>query len=75
MKKIYPTTNLRISIKAYYYFKMAEEITEKLNLRGAILGMGNPLLDISAEVPISFLEKYGVKLNNASKFKTFKSLL
>jgi len=27
--------------------------------------MGNPLLDISAEVPSSFLEKYDAKLNNA----------
>lgn len=27
--------------------------------------MGNPLLDISAEVPMEFLEKYGVSLNNA----------
>jgi adenosine kinase len=31
----------------------------------SILGMGNPLLDISAEVPTSVLEKYGVTLNNA----------
>lgn len=35
------------------------------DLHGAILGMCNPLLDISAEVPLNFLEKYGVKLNNA----------
>jgi adenosine kinase len=35
------------------------------NLQGAILGMCNPLLDISAEVPIDLLEKYGVSLNNA----------
>jgi adenosine kinase len=34
-------------------------------LQGAILGMGNPLLDISAEVPLEVLEKYGVALNNA----------
>lgn len=27
------------------------------DLQGAILGMGNPLLDISAEVPMEFLEK------------------
>lgn len=32
---------------------------------GAILGMGNPLLDISSDVPMEFLEKYDVKLNNA----------
>eukprot|EP00937_MAST-01D_sp_MAST-1D-sp2_P004441 g4441.t1 len=30
-----------------------------------LLGMGNPLLDISAEVPTETLEKYGVSLNNA----------
>jgi hypothetical protein len=35
------------------------------NLKGAILGMCNPLLDISAEVPMSLLEKYDVTLNNA----------
>jgi adenosine kinase len=29
------------------------------------LGMGNPLLDISAEVPQSELDKWGAKLNNA----------
>jgi hypothetical protein len=26
--------------------------------KGSILGMGNPLLDISANVPKDFLEKY-----------------
>ena len=30
-----------------------------------LLGMGNPLLDISAEVPESLLTEYGIKLNNA----------
>ena len=35
------------------------------NIQGAILGLCNPLLDISAEVPTEFLEKYGVSLNNA----------
>lgn len=35
------------------------------NLEGAILGMGNPLLDISADVPLEVLERYGVTLNNA----------
>jgi len=34
-------------------------------LDGALLGMCNPLLDISAEVPTSLLDKYDVKLNNA----------
>lgn len=32
---------------------------------GLIVGMCNPLLDISSEVPTEFLEKYGVALNNA----------
>lgn len=27
--------------------------------------MGNPLLDISSEVPLSFVEKHGLKMNNA----------
>ena len=36
-----------------------------LPFEGAILGMGNPLLDISSDVPTEFLEKYGVTLNNA----------
>jgi len=31
----------------------------------SILGMGNPLLDISSEVDTSLLEKYGLQLNNA----------
>jgi len=34
-------------------------------LAGVLLGMGNPLLDISAVVPLELLEKYGVTLNNA----------
>jgi hypothetical protein len=29
----------------------------KLALKGAVLGMGNPLLDISSTVPVSFLDK------------------
>ncbi|KAF5197018.1 Adenosine kinase protein [Thalictrum thalictroides] len=32
---------------------------------GILLGMGNPLLDISAVVDDAFLDKYDVKLNNA----------
>ncbi|CAN1747478.1 Adenosine kinase 2 [Linum perenne] len=32
---------------------------------GILLGMGNPLLDISAVVDEAFLSKYGVTLNNA----------
>eukprot|EP00128_Syssomonas_multiformis_P012371 Colp12_sorted_trinity150504_noHs@19494 len=33
--------------------------------KGALLGMGNPLLDISANVDLAFLEKYGLEANNA----------
>ncbi|KAK9168759.1 hypothetical protein Syun_000899 [Stephania yunnanensis] len=32
---------------------------------GVLLGMGNPLLDISAVVDDKFLTKYGIELNNA----------
>ncbi|KAL2345066.1 hypothetical protein Fmac_006351 [Flemingia macrophylla] len=32
---------------------------------GVLLGMGNPLLDVSAVVDQAFLEKYGITLNNA----------
>ena len=35
------------------------------SLDGVLLGIGNPLLDISADVPQSFLDKYGVKVNDA----------
>eukprot|EP00808_Paulinella_micropora_P027736 g65619.t1 len=35
------------------------------SLRGALLGMGNPLLDMSADVPLSFLKKYDVKPREA----------
>lgn len=35
------------------------------DIAGALVGMCNPLLDISAEVPLELLEKYDVKLNNA----------
>jgi hypothetical protein len=40
-------------------------MSEARNLHGAILGMCNPLLDISAIVPNELLEKYGLSLNNA----------
>jgi adenosine kinase len=36
-----------------------------IQMQGAIVGMCNPLLDISADVPLDLLEKYGVQLNNA----------
>ena len=35
-------------------------------LQGVLLGMGNPLLDISAEVPMSMCEKYGLKMGDAA---------
>ncbi|KAL8145834.1 hypothetical protein AgCh_003837 [Apium graveolens] len=36
-----------------------------MDCEGVLLGMGNPLLDISAVVDHDFLTKYGVTLNNA----------
>ncbi|KFM58991.1 Adenosine kinase, partial [Stegodyphus mimosarum] len=39
---------------------------DELSLReGILLGLGNPLLDISANTDHSFLEKYGLKPNDA----------
>lgn len=35
------------------------------SLDGILLGMGNPLLDISAKVPDDMLTKYGLEANNA----------
>ncbi len=32
---------------------------------GVLFGMGNPLLDISAEVPVDYLQKYDLKPNDA----------
>lgn len=40
-------------------------VAECANLQGSILGLCNPLLDISAEVPMEVLTKYSVSLNNA----------
>ena len=40
-------------------------LEESGGLAGVLLGMGNPLLDISAVVTQEFLDKYGVELNNA----------
>ncbi|GKV16343.1 hypothetical protein SLEP1_g27000 [Rubroshorea leprosula] len=36
-----------------------------MTFKGIFLGMGNPLLDISAVVDEKFLKKYDIKLNNA----------
>lgn len=33
---------------------------------GSLVGLGNPLLDISAEVTAEFLVKYGLEANNAT---------
>lgn len=39
---------------------MNEEVRE-----GALFGMGNPLLDISTDVPLEYLQKYDLKKNDA----------
>jgi adenosine kinase len=44
--------------------KAAKTVQED-SLRGAILGFGNPLLDISAPVDSQFLSKYELASNNA----------
>merc|ERR1719162_387804 len=36
------------------------------NLQGVLLGMGNPLLDISAQTPMEFVTKYGLKMGDAA---------
>lgn len=40
-------------------------IARPASLEGALLGMGNPLLDISADVPSALLDKYGLQANAA----------
>ncbi|CAF4102794.1 unnamed protein product [Rotaria magnacalcarata] len=45
---------------------MTNESSDYKNINdGTIFGIGNPLLDIIAEVPISFLETYNLKANDA----------
>ena len=43
----------------------AIEIISKYFREGLLLGLGNPLLDISATVDRNFLEKYDLKSNDA----------
>nr|AII97833.1 BLTX461 [Nephila pilipes] len=40
-------------------------MSDPISKRGLLLGLGNPLLDISANTDHDFLEKYGLKLNDA----------
>lgn len=39
--------------------------TDSTSFEGALFCAGNPLLDLSSEVPLEFAEKYGVTMNNA----------
>jgi adenosine kinase len=39
-------------------------MSNNLSYDSAILGMGNPLLDIFSEAPKEIMEKYGITLNN-----------
>jgi adenosine kinase len=43
----------------------AGDQTDLISFKGCLLGAGNPLLDISANVGQELLDKYGLKLNNA----------
>lgn len=45
---------------------MSTEETKKAETTPMILGMGNPLLDISANVPMELITRYGVELNSAA---------
>jgi adenosine kinase len=42
------------------------------DLAGILLGMGNPLLDISADVEMSMVEKYGLKMGDAAMVSRMK---
>mmetsp|Transcript_5639 Transcript_5639/g.12532 ORF Transcript_5639/g.12532 Transcript_5639/m.12532 type:complete len:350 (-) Transcript_5639:19-1068(-) len=44
---------------------MAATASASADLKGAIMGLGNPLLDISAEVGMDIVEKYGLKMGDA----------
>jgi len=43
----------------------AGDQADLISFKGCLLGAGNPLLDISANVGQDLLDKYGLKLNNA----------
>ena len=45
------------------YHDLAENMAQSTKI--SLVGMGNPLLDISAEVPDAVLTKYGLEPNNA----------
>lgn len=45
--------------------KKAKMVDEEV-AEGVLYGMGNPLLDISAEVPVNYLQKYELKPNDAT---------
>ena len=61
-----------LSYCLYFSIRILFEAVNYLNMNsndetpeGILYGMGNPLLDISAEVPSACLEKYGLKPNDA----------
>ncbi|KAG4996222.1 hypothetical protein JHK82_027036 [Glycine max] len=47
------------------FFSLFSFFLASMELDGVLLGMCNPLLDISAVVDDAFLQKYGIKLNDA----------
>jgi adenosine kinase len=55
----------RIIVNLLDQIESLEGEVKSLKLNGCLLGMGNPLLDISANVDQAFLDKYDVKMNNA----------
>ena len=59
------TAHVTAAMKHGYSAGHAAEPAATASLAGVFLGIGNPLLDISADVPQSFLDQYGVKVNDA----------
>ena len=60
---LFPIVSL-IGLIVVYLFPTNERKRNFIMAPRFILGMGNPLLDISAHVDDKFLTKYGIKLDN-----------
>ena len=50
------------SLKIWRTFEAEPDHSMATGLGGSLLGMGNPLLDVSAPVDQDFLDKYNVRL-------------
>eukprot|EP00897_Mesotaenium_endlicherianum_P002300 jgi/Mesen1/2098/ME000151S01360 len=63
----YPLATCFLTLGSYIASGHSSTVSDQIEMasEGILLGMGNPLLDISAVVDQAFLDKYDVKLNNA----------